>query len=73
MPAAAWLGRSDAPGEIGGLGAADAGTCRDLAALARAEPYPRLDHGHSCREASAAPSRSASNLAHITRGSTSGR
>jgi hypothetical protein len=36
MPAAAWLGRSDAPGEIGGLGVADAGTCRDLAnALAR--------------------------------------
>jgi hypothetical protein len=36
MPAAAWLGRSDGPGEIGGLGAADAGTCRDLAdALAR--------------------------------------
>ena len=36
MPAAAWLGRNDAPGEIGGLGAADAGTCRDLAdALAR--------------------------------------
>ena len=31
MPAAAWLGRSDAPGEIGGLGAAEAGTCRDLA------------------------------------------
>ena len=36
MPAAAWLGLSDAPGEIGGLGAADAGTCRDVAgALAR--------------------------------------
>ena len=36
IPAAAWLGLSDAPGEIGGLGAADAGTCRDVAgALAR--------------------------------------
>jgi hypothetical protein len=31
MPAAAWLGQSDAPGQISGLGAADAGTCRDLA------------------------------------------
>jgi hypothetical protein len=36
MPAAAWLGQSDTPGQISGLGAADAGTCRDLAAtLAR--------------------------------------
>lgn len=32
MPATAWLGRSDMPGEIAGNGAADAGTCRDLAA-----------------------------------------
>ena len=36
MPAAAWLGQSDTPGQISGLGAADAGTCRDVAgALAR--------------------------------------
>jgi ribosomal protein L12E/L44/L45/RPP1/RPP2 len=36
MPAAAWLGRCDRPGQISGLGAADAGTCRDVAgALAR--------------------------------------
>jgi hypothetical protein len=32
MPAAAWLGLADSPGEIAGLGAADAATCRDLAA-----------------------------------------
>ena len=32
MPAATWLGLADAPGEIAGLGAADAATCRDLAA-----------------------------------------
>jgi hypothetical protein len=32
MPAAAWLGLAEAPGEIAGLGAVDAGTCRDLAA-----------------------------------------
>jgi hypothetical protein len=36
MPAASWLGQSDKPGQISGLGAADAGTCRDVAgALAR--------------------------------------
>jgi len=32
MPAAAWLGLSDLPGEVAGHGAVDAGTCRDLAA-----------------------------------------
>jgi Domain of unknown function (DUF222) len=32
MPLSAWLGRTDNPGEIAGYGAADAGTCRDLAA-----------------------------------------
>ena len=32
MPAAAWLRLNDAPGDIAGTGAADAGTCRDLAA-----------------------------------------
>ncbi len=32
MPVTAWLGLSERPGEIAGNGAADAGTCRDLAA-----------------------------------------
>lgn len=32
MPASAWLGRSEDPGEITGFGAADADTCRDLSA-----------------------------------------
>ena len=32
MPAAAWLGLSDAPGEAAGLGPIDAWACRDLAA-----------------------------------------
>jgi len=31
MPASAWLGLCDAPGEVAGTGAADAATCRDLA------------------------------------------
>ena len=31
MPASAWLGHCDAPGEVTGFGPADAGTCRDLA------------------------------------------
>ena len=31
MPAAAWLGLADTPGETGGFGALDASTCRDLA------------------------------------------
>jgi len=31
MPAAAWLGQCDRPGQLSGLGAADAGTCRDVA------------------------------------------
>src|SRR6266702_4139245 len=31
MPASAWLGLSDAPGEAAGLGPLDAWTCRDLA------------------------------------------
>ena len=41
MPASAWLGLSDAPGEIAGNGAADAGTCRDLAAALAARPGTR--------------------------------
>jgi Domain of unknown function (DUF222) len=42
MPATTWLGLSDAPGEIAGSGAADAGTCRDLAVALAAHPagYP---------------------------------
>ncbi len=32
MPASTWLSLSDMPGEVGGNGAADADTCRDLAA-----------------------------------------
>jgi ribosomal protein L12E/L44/L45/RPP1/RPP2 len=38
MPAAAWLGQTDTPGQISGLGAADAGTCRDLAATLARSP-----------------------------------
>jgi hypothetical protein len=41
MPASAWLGRSDAPGDIPGTGPADAGTCRDLAAALTANPATR--------------------------------
>jgi len=38
MPANTWLGLSDTPGEIAGTGAADAATCRDLAASLAARP-----------------------------------
>ena len=38
MPALAWLGLSDAPGEANGFGALDAGTCRDLATALAASP-----------------------------------
>jgi hypothetical protein len=31
MPVATWLGSSDAPGEVAGIGPVDAATCRDLA------------------------------------------
>ena len=41
MPASAWLGLSDAPGEAGGPGALDADTCRDLAAALAANPGTR--------------------------------
>jgi hypothetical protein len=41
MPAATWLGRSDAPGEISGTGPADAGTCHDLATGLAASPAAR--------------------------------
>ena len=38
MPAASWLGQSDAPGQISGLGAADAAICRDFAAALARQP-----------------------------------
>ena len=41
MPAAAWLGLTDAPGEVAGWGPLDAGTCRDLAAAVSAAPGSR--------------------------------
>jgi hypothetical protein len=41
MPAAAWLGQSDRPGQVSGLGAADAGTCRDVASALAASPATR--------------------------------
>jgi len=41
MPLAAWLGFSDAPGEVPGYGPADADTCRDLAARLAASPRAR--------------------------------
>ena len=41
LPAATWLGLADSPGEIAGTGAADAGTCRDLAAGLAAQPAAR--------------------------------
>lgn len=41
MPASAWLGLSDVPGEAGGFGALDAGTCRDLTAALAANPGTR--------------------------------
>ena len=41
MPASAWLGLSEVPGEAGGFGALDAGTCRDLTAALAASPATR--------------------------------
>jgi hypothetical protein len=41
MPAATWLGRSHAPGEITGTGPADAGTCLEVAAALAANPATR--------------------------------
>jgi Domain of unknown function (DUF222) len=41
MPASAWLGLSDTPGEAGGFGALDAATCRDLAAALAAHRATR--------------------------------
>jgi hypothetical protein len=65
MPASAWLGFSDMPGEAGGLGAHDAGTCRDLAAALAARRDSRwcltlTDHrgravAHGCARAGPGP------------------
>ena len=41
MPAASWLGQGDKPGQISGLGAADAGTCRDIAGALARDPSAR--------------------------------
>jgi Domain of unknown function (DUF222) len=41
MPATTWLGLADSPGDIAGTGAADATTCRDLAAALAARPASR--------------------------------
>ena len=65
MPAAAWLGLSDAPGDAGGPGVLDADTCRDLASALAANPASRwcvtlVDrHGrataHGCARAGPGP------------------
>ena len=41
MPATTWLGASDNPGDIPGLGPTDADTCRDLATTLAANPATR--------------------------------
>ena len=41
MPLTAWLGLSDQPGEVAGLGPLDAGACRDLADLLARQPANR--------------------------------
>ena len=41
MPASAWLGLTDVPGEADGFGAVDAATCRDLASALAANPATR--------------------------------
>jgi hypothetical protein len=58
MPLATWLGASDAPGEVAGLGPVDADTCRDLAGRLAAGPgaqwcvtvtgADRRAAGHAC-------------------------
>jgi hypothetical protein len=40
MPAPAWLGLSDLPGEVAGHGAVDAGTCRNLPGPGRGAGRP---------------------------------
>ena len=41
MPATSWLGLSDTPGDIPGIGPTDADTCRDLAGTLAANPATR--------------------------------
>jgi hypothetical protein len=41
MPITTWLGESDAPGDVAGLGALDADTCRELADRVRRGPGAR--------------------------------
>ena len=65
MPASAWLGLSDNPGEAGRYGPLDAPTCRDLAAALAARPATRWcitlvdPHGravaHGCARAGPGP------------------
>jgi hypothetical protein len=65
IPATTWLGLTDTPGEIGGRGAIDAATCRDLAAALAARAGSRwcltlTDHhgwavAHGCARAGPGP------------------
>ncbi len=65
MPATAWLGLTDTPGDIPGIGPTDAGTCRDLAGTLAANPATRWcitltdPHGravaHGCARAGPGP------------------
>jgi hypothetical protein len=65
MPASAWLGLSDVPGEAGGPGILDADTCRELADALAANPATRWcvtivdQHGkataHGCARAGPGP------------------
>jgi hypothetical protein len=75
MPYDTWQGRSDNPGEIAGYGAADAGTCRDIARQMAATPATRwcitlTDRhgrpiGHGCARAGPGPPGTAAWLAAI--------
>src|SRR3984885_7830105 len=65
MPATTWLGLSDNPGDIPGIGPTDADTCRDLATTLAANPATRWcitltdPHGravaHGCARAGPGP------------------
>jgi hypothetical protein len=65
MPATTWLGLSDNPGDIPGIGPTDADTCRDLANVLTANPATRWcitltdPHGravaHGCARAGPGP------------------
>ena len=76
MPASAWLGLSDLPGEVAGHGAVDAGTCRDLAAALAARSAARWcvtltgrngrAVAHGCARAGPGPPGAASPAAWLT-------